>query len=146
MQCLKVLIFVEVPLQSLNDIIYQHGIFCDTCRRHARAANEGAVATESSEVADVVEHARIHGVRVMVEFDMPGHAAAWCTGYPDVCPSPTCLQPLNVANNNTFVMITQLLNEMTGGKPGAGQRNPPFQPLRICSRILLGCFVPSLLS
>ena len=75
-----------------------------------------------SEVADVVEYARKRAVRVMVEFDMPGHAAAWCKGYPEVCPSPTCLQPLNVANNTTFVMIAELLNEITGGKSGAGKR------------------------
>eukprot|EP01052_Picozoa_sp_SAG31_P074882 SAG31_NODE_34030_length_337_cov_0.911765_1_plen_70_part_01 len=50
---------------------------------------------------------------------MPGHAAAWCNGYPDVCPSASCLQPLNVASNKTFAMITALLNEMTGGKQDA---------------------------
>jgi hexosaminidase len=100
-----------------------------------------------SEVADIVEYARSRAVRVMVEFDMPvsnvasfaaccipcfrhdadralnlrqGHAAAWCKGYPEVCPSPTCLQPLNVASNQTFTMVTDLLNEMTGGKPNTG--------------------------
>ena len=57
---------------------------------------------------------------MVVEFDMPGHAGSWCKGYPEVCPSPTCLQPLNVASNATFAMITELLGEMTGGKPGAG--------------------------
>ena len=51
----------------------------------------------------------------MVEFDMPGHAASWCTGYPEICPSTTCNQPLNVANEKTFDVITGLLMEMTGG-------------------------------
>lgn len=52
---------------------------------------------------------------------MPGHAGSWCTGYPEICPSPTCTQPLNVANNKTFDVITEILNECTGGvvnKPG----------------------------
>lgn len=68
------------------------------------------------EVANIVEFARQRGVRVMVEFDMPGHAASWCVGYPEVCPSASCTQPLNVANNATFTLITSLLGEMTGNR------------------------------
>ena len=29
--------------------------------------------------------------------------------YPEICPSTTCLQPLNVANNQTFAVIEALL-------------------------------------
>lgn len=80
---------------------------------------DGAYSEEEkyiqADVADVVEYARERGVRVMVEFDMPGHAASWCKGYPEVCPSPSCNQPLNVATNATFDLITSLLKEMTGG-------------------------------
>merc|ERR1712203_77547 len=62
----------------------------------------------------------------MVEFDMPGHAGSWCAGYPEVCPSTSCTQPLNVANNATFDLIEDLLGECTGkrasepGKPSPG--------------------------
>ena len=68
-----------------------------------------------ADVASIVEYARLRAVRVMVEFDMPGHAGSWCAGYPEICPSTSCLQPLNVANNATFDLITGLLEEMTGG-------------------------------
>jgi hexosaminidase len=53
----------------------------------------------------VIEYARERGVRVMVEFDMPGHAGSWCKGYPEVCPSASCTQPLNPASNQTWALI-----------------------------------------
>mmetsp|Transcript_19673 Transcript_19673/g.23397 ORF Transcript_19673/g.23397 Transcript_19673/m.23397 type:complete len:542 (+) Transcript_19673:41-1666(+) len=68
-----------------------------------------------SEVSDMIEYARIRGIKVMVEFDMPGHGASWCTGYPDICPSADCLEPLDVSQDETFNVITDLLNECTGG-------------------------------
>ena len=58
-----------------------------------------------ADIADVIEYARERGVRVMVEFDMPGHAGSWCKGYPEVCPSASCTQPLNPASNQTWALI-----------------------------------------
>eukprot|EP00756_Hemistasia_phaeocysticola_P016550 Hpha_TRINITY_DN15482_c6_g2::TRINITY_DN15482_c6_g2_i5::g.172750::m.172750/K12373/HEXA_B; hexosaminidase len=82
---------------------------------------EGSYSAEErylqSDIADVVEYARLRGVRVMVEFDMPGHAASFCKGYPEVCPSASCTQPLNVANNATFDLLNSLIGECTGGRP-----------------------------
>jgi hexosaminidase len=72
------------------------------------------------DVAQVVEFARQRGVRVMVEIDTPGHAASWCAGYPDVCPSPVCLEPLNPATNATFELLSALFMDVTGGTRGAG--------------------------
>mmetsp|Transcript_81338 Transcript_81338/g.246776 ORF Transcript_81338/g.246776 Transcript_81338/m.246776 type:complete len:452 (+) Transcript_81338:3-1358(+) len=72
------------------------------------------------DAASIVEYARLRGVRVVPEFDMPGHADSWCVGYPHICPSTTCRTPLNVASNATFDLIEALLSEVTGNKPGAG--------------------------
>jgi hexosaminidase len=61
------------------------------------------------DIAEVVEFGRERGVRMMVEIDGPGHAAIWCKGYPEICPSATCLEPLD-----------DLLDDLTGGKRGSG--------------------------
>ena len=54
------------------------------------------------------------------EFDVPGHAASWCVGYPDICPDAVnCAQPLNVASNTTFDVLEGLLLECTGGAPSS---------------------------
>lgn len=66
------------------------------------------------DIRELVEYGRKRGVKIMIEFDMPGHAASWCAGYPSICPSSTCLQPLNPASNLTFPLITSLLGECTG--------------------------------
>lgn len=68
--------------------------------------------TESPPPRTTTTTTRSHSV--IVEFDVPGHAASWCTGYPDVCPSASCLMPLNVANNATFTLIDSVLSEVTG--------------------------------
>jgi hexosaminidase len=62
----------------------------------------------------LVEYGRQRGIKIMIEFDMPGHAGSWCTGYPEICPSTSCLQPLNPASNLTFPLITSLLSECAG--------------------------------
>src|SRR5579863_2787235 len=40
------------------------------------------------EVRDVIAYARDRGIRVVPEFDMPGHATAWFVGYPELASGP----------------------------------------------------------
>lgn len=74
----------------------------------------------ADDVADVVEYARARGVRVMIEIDTPGHAAAMCKAHPEICPSPTCTMPLNPATNATFDVLSTLFKDITGGARGKG--------------------------
>jgi hypothetical protein len=57
-----------------------------------------------------------------------GHAASWCTGYPEICPSMECKQPLDPSSNLTFPLITSLLSECTGADASA-QLARPYTPV-----------------
>ena len=74
----------------------------------------------TEDVEDIVEYARARGVRIMVEVDTPGHAASFCAGHPEVCPSASCLEPLNPATEATFDLLHGLFSDITGGARGSG--------------------------
>ena len=40
------------------------------------------------ELREVVEYARMRAIRVVPEFDMPGHVMAWLVGYPELASAP----------------------------------------------------------
>jgi len=83
------------------------------------------------DIADLVEYGRERGVRLMLEFDMPGHASSWCAGYPEICPSPTCLTPLNPASNETFPLIDGLIREFTSSADEGNVRNEALFPYEL---------------
>ncbi|XP_048231922.1 beta-hexosaminidase 1 [Ricinus communis] len=61
---------------------------------------------------DIVNFAKIRGINVMAEVDVPGHAESWGTGYPDLWPSSSCREPLDVSKNFTFDVISGILTDM----------------------------------
>ena len=68
----------------------------------------------------LVEYGRLRGIKVMIEFDVPGHAGSWCKGYPEICPSTACNEPLDPSTETTFKLIDELLAESTGRQKLAG--------------------------
>ncbi|XP_066272220.1 beta-hexosaminidase subunit beta-like [Branchiostoma lanceolatum] len=73
------------------------------------------------DVRSVVEYARMRGIRVIPEFDSPGHMQSWGQGHPDLLTScsPTSIQqdiyhlgPANVARNSTYDFMQRLFQEI----------------------------------
>lgn len=61
---------------------------------------------------EIVQFAKMRGINIMAEVDVPGHAESWGKGYPDLWPSPSCTEPLDVSKNFTFEVISGLLADM----------------------------------
>jgi hexosaminidase len=87
-------------------------------KRRPLLSRKGAFSAQERysplDVAGLVEYSRTRGVRLMVEFDAPGHAApSWCKGYPDVCPpAPGCWHLLDYSSNETYSLLDDLLSDV----------------------------------
>ncbi|XP_057522383.1 beta-hexosaminidase 1 [Amaranthus tricolor] len=61
---------------------------------------------------EVVNFAKARGIHVMPEIDVPGHAESWGVGYPDLWPSLSCKEPLDVSKNFTFDVVSGILTDL----------------------------------
>ena len=75
------------------------------------------------EIRDVVNYARDRGIRVIPEFDMPGHTTSWFPGYPELASAPgpyeigrhfgvfdPCMDP---TRDETYTFLDGFIGEMT---------------------------------
>ncbi len=62
-------------------------IECKTFPKLHQMGSNGEYYTQQ-EVKEVIAYAAERGIRVMPEFDIPGHAAAWMVGYPKLSSGP----------------------------------------------------------
>ncbi|GLJ58201.1 hypothetical protein SUGI_1423300, partial [Cryptomeria japonica] len=62
---------------------------------------------------EIVGYAQMRGINVLAEIDVPGHAASWGIGYPQLWPSSHCQQPLDVSNEFTFKVIDSILSDFS---------------------------------
>ncbi|HWC95622.1 MAG TPA: family 20 glycosylhydrolase [Candidatus Sulfopaludibacter sp.] len=73
------------------------------------------------QVRDVVNYARDRGIRVVPEFDVPGHSGSWFPGYPELAPvagpftlggrgNPSAMDP---TKETTYSMLDGFIGEMS---------------------------------
>ena len=75
------------------------------------------------EIRDFISYARDRGIRVVPEFDMPGHSTAWFVGYPELASSagPYSIErkwgifdpAMDPTNEDTYRFLDELIAEMT---------------------------------
>eukprot|EP01084_Bolivina_argentea_P232458 391791_1 len=77
-----------------------------------------------NDVKEIIDYGYERGIRIVPEFDVPGHSHSWCAGYPEVCPIKSCNDQkkkngkpsngvLNPAANMTYNVISGLIAEST---------------------------------
>ncbi|RZC43288.1 Glyco hydro 20 and/or ETC C1 NDUFA4 domain containing protein [Asbolus verrucosus] len=126
---------VDVILQHLDAMAYNkfnvfHWHIVDDhsfpykSRTYPELSNQGAyhpVAKiyDQIDVKRVIEYARLRGIRVIPEFDTPGHTRSWGVAYPEIlttCYSDTQptgeLGPMDPSNDVTFEFLTKLFTEV----------------------------------
>lgn len=85
--------------------------------------SEGKYYTQA-EVKEIIAYARNRGIRVIPEFDMPGHATAILVAYPEIASAPgpynierswgvfdPCMDP---ASKKTYSFLNSFIGEMAG--------------------------------
>jgi hexosaminidase len=75
-----------------------------------------------AEMREVIDYARNRGIRVVPEFDIPGHTTSWFVGYPELASAPGAYRiernwgifepTLDVSREETYTFLDGLLGEM----------------------------------
>ncbi|KAK9866414.1 hypothetical protein WJX84_011212 [Apatococcus fuscideae] len=79
------------------------------------------------DILEVIDYARLHGIRVLPEFDTPGHTLSWGAGYPNLLTdcydkdgNPTGIKgPMDPTQNETYGTLWRLLQEVVEIFPDA---------------------------
>ncbi len=75
------------------------------------------------EIRDLIAYARDRGIRIVPEFDMPGHSTAWFVGYPELAsgPGPYAIErkwgvfdpAMDLTSEKTYKFLDEFVGEMT---------------------------------
>jgi hexosaminidase len=88
------------------------------------AGSDGLFYTQD-QIRDIVAYAHQRGIRVVPEFDMPGHSRSWVVGYPDLAsaPGPYTLESgdpiMDPTRESTYKFLGKFIGEMAKLFPDA---------------------------
>jgi hexosaminidase len=99
------------------------------CPKLTGLASDGLFYTQA-QIRELIAYARDRGVRVVPEFDVPGHAVSWLVAYPQLAsgPAPHGLvrsqrddlrPPLDPTNEATYKLLDRVFGEMESLFPDA---------------------------
>jgi len=75
----------------------------------------------SSDVKEIIEFARQRGIRVVSEFDSPGHTLSWSKEFLTPCYKDSkpdgSFGPMDPSNNATYVFLKSFIKELTSVFP-----------------------------
>ena len=84
-------------------------------------SSDGLYYTQQ-EIKDVIEYARDRGIRIMPEFDMPGHSTSWFVAYPELASGPGPYQierkwgvfdpAMDPTRDHTYRFLSDFIEEM----------------------------------
>jgi len=76
-----------------------------------------------TEIRELIEYASDRGIRIVPEFDMPGHSTAWFVGYPELASGPGPYQierrwgifdpAMDPTRESTYKLLDKFIEEMT---------------------------------
>lgn len=94
---------------------------CKTFPRLHEMGSDGLYYTQE-QIKDILDYAAERGIRVVPEFDMPGHSASWFVGYPELASGPGPYQiirewgifdpAMNPAREETYQFLEKFFKEM----------------------------------
>ena len=90
--------------------------------RFQELSSEGQYYTRE-EIRDIIQYARDRGIRVVPEFDMPGHSTSWFVAYPELASAPGPYQvehkwgifdpAMDPSREGTYHFLNDFIAEMT---------------------------------
>lgn len=83
----------------------------------ARGAYNKRMTYSQNDVHDIIEYARLRGIRTIAEFDTPGHTRSWGVSHPEIltaCAGEFAgkLGPIDPTKNETYAFIERLFAEV----------------------------------